>query len=115
VAKFAERLQRGVKDFFLREQEQRGNDFRVFSLFVHAPGRRENFIAPFDGGFSGERAKPFLQFPVMRDGMNQDCQRVKSRAGVCCHDCFCDGVSKVEPKRICCQRLWRKFFRAEFS
>jgi hypothetical protein len=95
VSVFAKHLARGVEDSIFLEQKHRRNDFRVFALFGHLSGRLKNFIAPFDGGFSGERAKPFPQLRVARDGVYQNRQGVESGAGVCCHDCVRGGVSNL--------------------
>ena len=70
VPVLAEHLKGGSEDFFFREQEQCGNDFWVFALPAHASGGGKNFIASFDGGFSGQRAKPGAQFWLVRNGLD---------------------------------------------
>jgi hypothetical protein len=51
----------------------------------------------------------------VRDGLDQYRQGVESGAGVCCHVSNARRRFKVVPKAACCQRLWREFFRDEFS
>jgi hypothetical protein len=115
VSVLAERLTGDGEDFFFRQQEQRGNYFWVFALPAHAVDGGKDFIAPFDGEFSGQRAKPVSQFRLVRDGLDQYRQGVEGGAGVCCHVSNARRRFKVVPKAVCCQRLWREFFRDEFS
>ncbi|MBC8002832.1 MAG: hypothetical protein H7X97_09625 [Opitutaceae bacterium] len=77
VAAGLERKPGGVKDTGICEQAERNDHILILPSRCHLIRHLEYLIAPLDGGFSAQLAKPLAQRLFPPDDLNELGQRIK--------------------------------------